>query len=157
MAEFKGSACIVGAGGGIGIALTRHLRVNGANGLALLDLASPALDALARETGGHAVALDARDPATVVATPPVRAESELISTMRPWSASQSRASRQHRYGVVRLIAMTSCQRARSSASSFLVSTMPVHTTSASMRGSLARAAAIAATTVAGSRASSVTA
>jgi NAD(P)-dependent dehydrogenase (short-subunit alcohol dehydrogenase family) len=67
MAEFKGSACIVGAGGGIGIALTRHLKANGASGLALLDLASPALDALARETGGHAVTLDARDPASVIA------------------------------------------------------------------------------------------
>lgn len=67
MAEFSGSACIVGAGGGIGVVLTRHLKANGAGALALLDLASPTLDALALETGGHAVGFDARDPASVVA------------------------------------------------------------------------------------------
>ena len=67
MAQFDGTACIVGAGGGIGAALTRHLVADGARPPALLDLPSPALDALAHETGGPVGTLDARDPASVVA------------------------------------------------------------------------------------------
>ena len=65
MIAFGGNACIVGAGGGIGTALTRMLRQDGAGDMALLDLDTPTLRALAAATGATAHGFDARDPAAV--------------------------------------------------------------------------------------------
>jgi short-subunit dehydrogenase len=67
MDGFAGNACIVGAAGGIGAATTRALRAGGAASLALLDMDTPALAALAAETGAASATLDARDQASVLA------------------------------------------------------------------------------------------
>ena len=61
--QFTGTACIVGAGGGIGEALTRLLHAQGARGLVLFDRPGPALDALARDTASSLHHLDLRDEA----------------------------------------------------------------------------------------------
>lgn len=63
--QFAGTACIVGAAGGIGAALTRLLHREGARKLVLLDRPGPALDTLARETAASAHGLDMRDEASV--------------------------------------------------------------------------------------------
>ncbi len=63
--QFTGTACIVGAAGGIGDALTRLLHREGARKLVVLDRSGPALDTLARETGASAHALDMRDEASL--------------------------------------------------------------------------------------------
>lgn len=62
MSVFTGNACIVGAAGGIGTALTRMLRAEGAQALTLVDRDAPGLQALAAETGAAAIGFDARDP-----------------------------------------------------------------------------------------------
>jgi 3-oxoacyl-[acyl-carrier protein] reductase len=66
MDGFAGNACIVGAAGGIGAATTRALRAGGAAALALLDMDTPALAALAAETGAASATLDARDQGSVL-------------------------------------------------------------------------------------------
>ena len=63
--QFTGVACIVGAGGGIGDALTRRLHREGARKLVLLDRPGPVLDELARDTSASAHALDLRDSASL--------------------------------------------------------------------------------------------
>ncbi len=63
--QFTGTACIVGAAGGIGDALTRLLHREGARKLVLLDRPDPALDALALDTGARAHGLDMRDEASL--------------------------------------------------------------------------------------------
>ena len=67
MVAFGGNACIVGAAGGIGAALTRMLRAEGAGALTLVDRDTPALRALAAETGAAAIGFDARDTASTEA------------------------------------------------------------------------------------------
>ncbi len=58
------AACIVGAGGGIGAAIVRRFAADGWSPLLLMDRPGAA-DAIARETGGHAVPIDLARPDTV--------------------------------------------------------------------------------------------
>ena len=59
-------ACIVGAGGGIGAAVARRLAADGGAPLLLMDR-DGAADAIAREIGGTAIALDLARPETIAA------------------------------------------------------------------------------------------
>jgi len=60
----KQAACIVGAGGGIGAAIARRFAADGWTPLLLMDRAGAA-DAVARETGAPAFALDLARPETI--------------------------------------------------------------------------------------------
>ena len=60
----KQAACIVGAGGGIGAAISRRFAADGWTPLLLMDRAGAA-DAVARETGAPAFALDLARPETI--------------------------------------------------------------------------------------------
>jgi len=63
MSDFSGSVAIVtGAASGIGAASARHLAALGAHVVAV-DLAAPAVRAVADEIGGSAAVLDVSDPA----------------------------------------------------------------------------------------------
>jgi 3-oxoacyl-[acyl-carrier protein] reductase len=66
-AKSKRSACIVGAGGGIGRATTALLAAQGYGPLICLDLAGSDVDAVAAEHGATALHIDLRDPASVPA------------------------------------------------------------------------------------------
>ncbi len=61
------SLCVVGAGGGIGAAITRRAAAAGHAPLILMDRNEPDLRDLARETGATALAVDITDAAAVAA------------------------------------------------------------------------------------------
>ena len=65
MSQSPRSACIVGATGGIGAAITRRAARDGYRPLVCMDLATPALDAMAAETGGIAVPIDLTSPDSI--------------------------------------------------------------------------------------------
>jgi 3-oxoacyl-[acyl-carrier protein] reductase len=62
--DAEAGVCIVGATGGIGSATARMLAAQGV-ALVLMDRASPALEALARELGAKAESLDFREPSGI--------------------------------------------------------------------------------------------
>lgn len=61
----KGAVAIVGATGGIGSAIVRRAHSDGFAPLLLMDRAGDALDAMAAETGGQAIAIDLTDGASI--------------------------------------------------------------------------------------------
>ena len=67
MANLKRSACIVGAGGGIGRATAAALHAAGYCPLLLMDLPGPDLDRVAAQTGTTPIPIDLRDPARIKA------------------------------------------------------------------------------------------
>jgi NAD(P)-dependent dehydrogenase (short-subunit alcohol dehydrogenase family) len=67
MAKTGRSACIVGAGGGIGRATAAALHAAGYDPLLLMDLPGPDLDRVAAQTGTTPIPIDLRDPARIKA------------------------------------------------------------------------------------------
>jgi 3-oxoacyl-[acyl-carrier protein] reductase len=63
----KGAIVIVGATGGIGSAVVQRAGKDGYGPLILMDRPGPALDAIAMETGGHAVSIDLTDAESITA------------------------------------------------------------------------------------------
>ena len=61
----KRSACIVGAGGGIGRATAHAFKAAGYDPLLLMDMPGPGLDRAAAETGATSFAIDLRDAASI--------------------------------------------------------------------------------------------
>lgn len=62
------NVCIVGASGGIGMAIARRFQRNGKVSMVLLDVPGPRLTSIAKETGTPAIALDLRDVAAIAPT-----------------------------------------------------------------------------------------